>query len=46
MLRHPNPLKINDFTLPKGTIVQPIHCAYPAFLNVTYYQAIISNYLF
>jgi len=25
MLRHRNPANIYDFTLPKGTIVQPIH---------------------
>jgi len=46
MLRHRNPVKINDFTLPGGTIVHSIHCVHIAFLSVTYYQAIISNYLF
>jgi len=46
MLRHRNPANFIDFALPKGSIVQPIQCAYLAFLDVTYNQQIIYNYFF
>jgi len=36
MLRFRNHVNNCDFALPIGTIVHSIHCAYHAFLNVTY----------
>jgi len=35
MLWHRKPANFIDFALPTGTIVQPIQCAYLAFLRVT-----------